>query len=80
MNNAGLHTRPCDRIEKTAKIYKSEIVLEYKGLLFNAKNIISLEAMAAGKGSEIIIHINGPDETEALYSIEKLFLDGFGEL
>jgi phosphotransferase system HPr (HPr) family protein len=36
--------------------------------------------LAAAKGTEVELQAEGADETQALQAIEKLFLDGFGEL
>jgi len=46
----------------------------------NAKSILSLLYLAAAKGVNITITVDGEDEIEALSTIEQLFVNGFGEM
>ena len=45
----------------------------------DAKSIMQLLMMAAGQGSELILHIAGDDQVEATETLKALFEDGFGE-
>ena len=40
---------------------------------------MQLLMMAAGQGSELILHIAGDDQVEATETLKALFEDGFGE-
>jgi phosphocarrier protein len=45
----------------------------------NAKSIMGVMMLAAGKGSKITLEIAGPDEEQAMEAICKLVGDCFGE-
>jgi phosphocarrier protein HPr len=45
----------------------------------NAKSIMGVMMLAAGKGSSIEAETEGADEVEAMDAIEKLIADKFGE-
>ena len=49
------------------------------GRKVNAKSIMGVMMLAAGKGSKITIEIAGPDEEQAMEAICKLINDCFGE-
>lgn len=48
-------------------------------LKVNAKSIMSVLTLIAGKGSTITIMTEGDKAEEALENLGKLVLDGFGE-
>jgi phosphocarrier protein len=45
----------------------------------NAKSIMGVMMLAAGKGSPVVIETEGEDEALALEAILKLIADKFGE-
>ena len=49
------------------------------GRKVNAKSIMGVMMLAAGKGSRITLETDGPDETEAMDAIVVLIGDCFGE-
>jgi phosphocarrier protein len=49
------------------------------GRKVNAKSIMGVMMLAAGKGSRITIEIAGPDEAQAMEAICALVNDCFGE-
>jgi phosphocarrier protein len=49
------------------------------GRKVNAKSIMGVMMLAAGKGSKITVEIEGPDEAAAMDAIAKLVGDYFGE-
>lgn len=79
VNRAGIHTRPASLIVKTASKFKSEVYLVKDGYAINAKSIIGIMTMGAGKGSKIIISTEGEDEQEAAQAMYQLISEGFGE-
>lgn len=81
-NTLGLHARAAAKLVRLASGFESriEITRVDSGVSANAKSILSVLYVAAGVGSVISITAEGADETEAMTAIEKLFLDGFGEL
>ena len=80
VNNAlGLHSRPAGKLVSTAAKFKSEIMLYNKEKTANAKRILSLLKLGAGKGCRIKVVIEGEDEEEAMTEIKRLFYNNFGE-
>ncbi len=79
VNRLGIHARPATLFTKTASDFDSEIEVEKDGMVVDGKSILGLLMLVAGKGSEIIIRADGPDEEEALEALVKLVEDGFGE-
>jgi phosphocarrier protein len=49
------------------------------GRKVNAKSIMGVMMLAAGKGSRVVIEIDGPDESDAMEAIVSLIGDYFGE-
>lgn len=66
-------------IVKTASRYRSHITMEKDGIVANAKSIMSLLMLAAGKGSKVLLRAEGEDAREAVEEIARLVEDRFGE-
>ena len=64
-----------DRKEKLRKKRKTE----RNNRKVNAKSIMGVMMLAAGKGAKVTLEINGPDEAEAMEAIVALINDCFGE-
>lgn len=71
-NNKGIHTRPATEIVKCAAKFKSDIFLTYKRMEVNAKSILGILCLAAGRGSRIAISACGPDAEEAVDALLDL--------
>lgn len=82
INQLGLHARAAAQLVRTARLFRSRIILTHgsTGESANAKSILSLLHIAAGIGVSIIVTADGEDEQAAMEAVEKLFADGFGEL
>lgn len=78
-NEQGIHARPAGMISNLAMKFKSDIKLVKDGYEVNAKSIMGLLTLAAGKGSKLIIIAEGPDEQLAVEEMEKLFNSKFEE-
>ena len=65
-------------VELTTK-FSSDIFIEYNDKKVDAKSIMSILLLAASKGSELNLLIDGDDEQEASYLIEQLFNNYFEE-
>ena len=76
-NDRGLHTRPSMEIVKCATGFKSEISLTYQGNQVNAKSILGILMLAAGKGAKIQIEAIGEDAEEAVSVLVKLARNNF---
>lgn len=79
INKLGLHARASTKLTQTASQFASEIWLERNGRRVNAKSIMGVMMLAAGKGSKIILEANGNDETPAIAALTSLINDRFGE-
>jgi len=80
-NLLGLHARAANILAREASLFSSIIEVEDPSTSrkVDAKSIMQLLMMAAGQGSELILHIAGDDQVEATETLQALFEDGFGE-
>ena len=78
-NRLGLHARAAAQIVKAASAYSSRITLIKDDLEVDGKSIMGIMMLAAAKGTNILVRVEGGDEAAALAGLEKLFRDKFGE-
>lgn len=78
-NKLGLHARASAKLTQLAGSFDSEVWLEKGARRINAKSIMGVMMLAAGKGSTIVIETLGNDEQAALESLLHLVADKFGE-
>ncbi len=78
-NRLGLHARAAAQIVKAASAYASRITLIKDDLEVDGKSIMGIMMLAAAKGTNILVRVEGGDEAAALAGLEKLFKDKFGE-
>jgi len=78
-NKLGLHTRASMKLINVAGRYESEIIIKHDNTEVNAKSIMNVMGLAASKGTEIELIIDGPDEKEAMEVISELIENNFGE-
>ena len=79
INKLGLHARASAKLTQTATGFKSEVFMERRGRRINAKSIMGVMMLAAGKGSTVKIETTGPDADAAMQAIVELIADKFGE-
>lgn len=79
INKLGLHARASAKLTQLATSFKSEVNLERNGRRVNAKSIMGVMMLAAGKGSTIAIETEGDDEAAAMDGLVALINDKFGE-
>lgn len=79
INKLGLHARASTKLTQTASRFASDIWIERNGRRVNAKSIMGVMMLAAGKGSIVTIVANGEDEALALEALTALIADYFGE-
>ncbi|MBN2055353.1 HPr family phosphocarrier protein [bacterium] len=65
-NPTGLHMRPAMVIVKTAGRYRSHIEVCFDDAVVNAKSLMGLLTLGAGKGTRLTVAADGADEREAL--------------
>jgi phosphocarrier protein HPr len=78
-NKLGLHARASAKLTKLAGSFPCDVFLSRSGRRVNAKSIMGVMMLAAGKGSEVEIEIDGDRETEAMDALRALIADKFGE-
>lgn len=79
INKLGLHARASTKLTQTASQFASEISIARNGRRVNAKSIMGVMMLAAGKGATISLEANGVDESSAIEAITALVENYFGE-
>jgi len=79
VNRLGLHARAAAKLTHVASGFQCEIWLSRSGRRVNAKSIMGVMMLAAGKGSTVTIEANGEDADAALAALTKLIAERFGE-
>jgi phosphocarrier protein len=79
VNKLGLHARASAKLTQVASGFKSEVWLSRNGRRVNAKSIMGVMMLAAGKGSSVVLEAEGDDAQAALDAICELIADKFGE-
>jgi len=79
VNKLGLHARASAKLTQVASAYACEIWLTRNGRRVNAKSIMGVMMLAAGKGSTVTIEAEGADAEAALAALLQLIADKFGE-
>jgi phosphocarrier protein len=79
INKLGMHARASAKLTQLAAKYQCEVSLARNGRKVNAKSIMGVMMLAAGKGSRITLETEGPDESEAMDALVALIGDCFGE-
>ena len=77
LNEQGLHARPAARLSQEAQKFGCSIHLRHDGEAVDAKSILDILTMAAGHGSELELHADGPDALDALRHLRALFHNRF---
>ena len=78
-NRLGLHARATAKLVQTASVYRCAATVAAKGREVNAKSIMGVMLLAAGKGSTVVIRTDGEDEAAAMDAIAALFDRRFDE-
>jgi phosphocarrier protein HPr len=79
VNALGLNASASAKLVQLASKYLCEISLARSGRKVNAKSLMGVMMLAAGKGSRVVLETDGPDETEALEAIVALIAEHSGE-
>ncbi len=79
LNKLGLHARASAKLTQLAGSFPCEIWMERGSRRINAKSIMGVMMLAAGKGSTVTIDTDGERAEEALQAMLKLIADKFGE-
>ena len=79
VNKLGLHARASAKLTQLAAKYQCDVSMVRNGRRVNAKSIMGVMMLAAGKGATVTLETEGPDEQEALDALVALIADYFGE-
>jgi phosphocarrier protein len=79
VNKLGLHARASAKLTQVASSFKCEVWLSRNGRRVNAKSIMGVMMLAAGRGTLVVIEADGEDADAALAALRKLIADRFDE-
>jgi phosphocarrier protein len=79
VNKLGLHARAAAKLVDCAARFGCRVQIGASEPLADAKSIMAVMMLAAGKGSQLTLRCDGEDEAEAMAAIQTLIADRFGE-
>jgi phosphocarrier protein len=79
VNELGLHARSAAKLAKTAQQADKGVWLQTSQDEVDAKQIIDIMTLGAGRGDRVTVRIDDPADREVLDRIVELFNNGFGE-
>lgn len=71
-NRLGLHARPAALFVQIANKYTSNVIVRKGKLEVNGKSIMGILMLAAEKGSQVTLRVDGSDADKAILELEKL--------
>jgi phosphocarrier protein len=79
INELGIHARPAGLIANTSALFACDIKIIKDKIEVNAKSIMGIMTLAAGKGSVLTVTADGADEAKAVEALTALFQKKFDE-
>jgi phosphocarrier protein HPr len=79
VNKLGLHARASARLTQLAGTFPCEVWMEKGTRRINAKSIMGVMMLAAGKGAKVIVDTEGELAEEAAQALSRLIAEKFGE-
>ncbi len=79
INKLGLHARAASKFVTIANHFSSDVFLDKNGQRINAKSIMGVMMLAASKGTELTLEVNGSDEAKCNTAIIELINNYFDE-
>lgn len=79
INKLGLHARASAKLTQLASKFTCEVWMTRNNRRINAKSIMGVMMLAAGKGSRILLETEGEKEAECMEALVKLINNRFGE-
>jgi phosphocarrier protein len=80
VNKLGLHARASAKLTQLAGSFPCEVWMERNNRRINAKSIMGVMMLAAGKGAAVTVDCEGERADEALTALTALIADKFGEI
>ena len=79
VNKLGLHARASAKLTQLAGKFKSDVWMTRNKRRVNAKSIMGVMMLAAGKGAKVTLEVDGSDEEECHAALTELINNKFGE-
>lgn len=79
VNELGLHARAAARLVHTANQFESSVVLRANGREAEARSILGVLLLGAGRGARLTVRCRGDDEQAAVTAVCDLVAGRFGE-
>ena len=79
VNKLGLHARASAKLTQLAAKFQSDVWMTRNARRVNAKSIMGVMMLAAGKGAKVILETDGADEKECFDALAELIQNKFGE-
>lgn len=79
INKLGLHARAASKLVNKASQFESEVIIDKQGNRINAKSIMGVMMLAASKGTEFLLEVDGSDEENCIEAIIQLIEGRFEE-
>jgi phosphocarrier protein HPr len=79
INKLGLHARASAKLTQLAAKFQSEVWMTRNTRRVNAKSIMGVMMLAAGKGSKVMLETEGTDEKACFDALVDLIQNKFGE-
>ena len=79
INKLGMHARASAKFVSLAANFKSDVTLGRNGQHANGKSIMGIMMLAAGKGTQVELAVDGEDEDQAIAALLRLIDSRFGE-
>ena len=77
-NELGLNADASAQLARVAAQFMCRVTVARSGRTVNAKSLMGVMMLAAGKGSRVVVETEGPDEAEALRAIVALLAGDLG--
>lgn len=74
----GLHARPASKLVMKALKFNSDIRVSLYQNAADAKNILEVMALCAGRNDTILVQVSGEDEEEALEAVKMTLVENDG--
>jgi len=78
-NRLGLHARAAVKFVNTANRFVADVRIVKDGSAIDGKSILGILTLAAIQGSDIVIRLDGIDESAAAQALADLIDGRFGE-
>ena len=79
LNDKGLHARASAKFVEVVESFNSEVIVEKDGLAASGSSIMGLLMLAASKGTNIKVTLNGDDAKELSQALDNLIMSKFDE-